>query len=473
MNDFMSITEEGGESPYSELIPIIKAFESGQDYLLPNMTGSQAGRIQNLQQSFVDWVDFESEIRFIKSIPKTKVSSPVLEHARLKEVAAGGIFFPEGGDVDYEADTADKTYDIVKYLGVKMEVTGPAAMTQFIQPAEVSETDRKGRTFAKKLNEATMFGDASINSYEFDGVINQVLNRHPYPTQAVYDLRGKRLTDVKINDAVTAIRESPGDFGPLKLFLSYAGVNNYTADKIADKRYISNAAGDNKNGLNPTDQYLDKFTVSNGKGVVETDFFLSSKNVTRDQLVASDGLTFKKNNAKAPDAPTVTNASEASSTPYSLANGDYEYAIVPMNRYGYGMATEVASLTHSGGGKRTKFTITAAVTGESTLGYRIYVRDGSSSDIRDYKFLYQFKKTGSPMFAYDDGEWIKDTTWGILVSINADQTMDLPQYSDMMKVPYGQRADKREWLLKWYGTFRLKNPFKVFLFKNMGALSWS
>lgn len=457
-----------GGDDVSFIQEVQKAFEAGEAYDLASMTGGQAGRIESLESTFKVITHKLKSAAFWNDIPKDKATSTVLEYARINEVGDAS-FYEEGGDVDREEDDQDRQVDIVRFAGVKGAVTFAAKSVKLIQAAEVNEQNNKTKSLVRYLDTKLWEGDSSVNSLEISGVFKKAQAGWKNPSQNMIDLRGKRLSDEVVNDATTIIKDNHGE-ETLKLWLSHQGVNGYVQDKIANKTYYTNAGG--SKDLSPTDQKLNTFSVSNGDGEVKSDVFLRAQNTIHNRLVNKAQTALKKAASKGPNAPTVTAVdSELSTTTYDLDDGSYEYLIVPYNKYGDGLGVETV-ITHTGGGKRTKFTLEAANTGETTLGYTIYRRPASSDLYREYqKVGLTHKKTSdAETIIYDDGEFIPGTTWGAMIEWDSDQTICVKQLADMMKLPYGIRADKKEWLQKVYLVLQIFNENRIVLFKNIGAL---
>ena len=457
---------EGGSDALNSFREIQKAFEAGGDINIADLTAGQAGRIQSLQSTFISITFKEEAAAFWRAIPKRRVTSTVNEYSRLNEVA-NSIFYEEGGDVDYQADDRDRKYSVIKFMGVKYATTFPALHTKFISPAETQEIMAKTRSLVRGMDLELIHGDSSILPKAFDGLIKQVTDGAKQPTQNIIDLRGKRLTDENINDAVTAIKDNFG-YGALRLWLGYEAINGYIQHKIENRMYFTNAAGDRS--IAPVDQTFDSFKVGNGRGTVDSDVFFRSQSAQWDRLINTKTGVLQANHDSAPVVPTAAITSESTTTAYSLDNGDYDYLIVPESGVGLGIGLEV-TITHTGGSKRTKLVITQGDAG--TLGYRIYRRAGSSTDPKDYFFVKREAKGTSPTTVYDDNENIPGTSWGAMVNWDGDQVLRFNQLMDMVKLPYGIRADKREGLLRVYGNLEVVNENKIVLMKNIGKESLS
>ena len=468
--DFMTADRDfDSVDNFSVLMQIQKAFEAGHDINVSDLSGGQAGRLQSLEDTFKNIVFEEDAAALFKDVTKVRVKSTVLEHARINDVA-GAVFYAEGGDVDNLNDSMDRKYDLVKYAGVKGSVTFQAELTQMIQDAIVTETQNKTRSLVRSLDLALSFGNASINTYEFDGIVKAVPEGSKTPSQHILDMRGQRLTDKVINRGCTVIKSWFG-FKNLKLWLSLDAIENYIAEKTETRTYFVNAGGDKT--VAPTDQDFSTFRVANGRGVVKEDVFLRAQTTVTNRIINEERDTFVKSHPSAPDAPTVVLDQESSSSPYSVDNGIWNVLVVPFNQFGEGMASE-NSITVSGGGKKIKITVTAAGTGNATLGYKIYRKPNSITDKGEYYITNYlgYKNTGSAMVIYDDNEYIPGCTWGFMYEDYPNQVYHISQLADMMKLPYGIKADKREWLQKVYLTPRYYNPERFFLLKNMGVAPW-
>ena len=464
-----SLTDHDGLSSSDSLsliMEIQKAFEAGHDYDMASLTGGQAGRVQSLEGTFKVITFEERAAAFWQKCPKQKVTSTVLEWSRINEVA-GMVFYPEGGDVDETNDVMDRKFDIVKFAGVKGSVTFGAKSVKMIQAAEITETKNKTRSMVRSLDLALWNANSAINAYEFDGVITQVKANMKNPAQGILDKRGSRITDADILNATTCIKSNYG-YGELRLWMSLDAVNGYVQEKILNKMYYTNAGG--TKDLSPTDQDFSSFRVANGSGKVEEDVFMRAESAVLNRILTSTYAAFQKNHVIGPDAPTAVITAETSDGTYSLANGSYKYAVVPENQYGEGLAYE-CSITHSGGSKMTKLVITRAGTGDLATGYKVYRCAGTSTDKRDFYLVERFVSGGATTTWYDKNDHIPGTTTAVMMEWNADQTFVVSQLADMMKLPYGIRSDKKEWLQKVYLVPQVFNPNRFYIFENVGMLA--
>lgn len=453
---------------------INKAFAAGHDFDVADMTGSQAGRIESLERTFKDLSYQVKDATFWSLIKKNKVTSTVLEHSTFDRESGGNIWIQEGGDPSRQDDFRTRHVELVKFAAVRCAITFPAILTNMITPGEIQESDAKMRKLIRGLNETCYFGDEDLNGRSFNGMRKQVLAKSRYPSQQRIDLRGKRLRDETLNDAATTILDEHG-IGQFKLFLSNQASKSYVQHKAQTQAYITNVGGNvGRTQIGPADQKFREFDVDAGVGMVHRDIFLRARNPIWDRIVSPiDETTLIKHDDDAPAAPTVTVVSEATTTNYALPDGTWDFLVVPVHSdYGFGLGEE-ASQAFTGGNRRAKLTITKAGSGSVPTSYRIYRRHSSKTDMRDYYFVKEVKATTGNAVALDDNETIPGTTTAFMVDWDMDQVIDMAQLSDVMKLPYGIRADKKEWIIKFYGALRVFNGNRIIMIENIGDEPWS
>jgi len=470
INNVESVVAYGGvglvKNEIEQLMEMQKAFLAGADINIADLTGGQAGRVQNLESTFKLITYKESAAAFWRDVPKDAVDSTVLEWARINEVA-GLITYSEAGagDSDFveQDDDMDRQYDTVKFMGVRGSVSFVAKDVKMLQAAEALETQNKIRSFVRGLDLLCWFGDNSLNSYEFNGLFKQHALKCTNPSQNVFDLRGKRLSDSKVNEACTVIADNYGNPNGLQIWMSNKAAEGWVQDKIANKSYITNFAG----GLDQP-QVKKNFELENGMGVVKKDVFLRSQNVLTNRCLNKAKTAFVSNHPKAPSIPANNAPSVVpSTTSYSMDAGDYDYAITAFNRFGEGEAREF-TVSVVGTGNMVQFTLaeTTPVAGQLATGYKIYRRAGAETDIKKYELV----KTVGTGTQYDDGEYIPGTSQVALIDWDSDQVIRFAQLLPMYKLYYGIRGDKLEWLHKLYGTLQIYNANKIVIFKNVGVL---
>lgn len=463
----------GGYTPAQEYLrefeDLRKSFNLGAEVNPANATGGGANRLQSIEETFKSITFKEQSAAFWREVPKDTATSTVLEYSRINEVGQLMTYL-EGGDVPDQTDFYDRKYDVVKFMGIKGSVSFVAKMTQAeLEGAELLETQQKTRSFVRGMDLLCYYGDSSIIPTEFDGLVKKIKTDVKNPSQNIIDLRGKRFNDSTLNLANEVIEDNYGNTSGRMLWLAPHGYTSWVEDKIATKSFITNL----NMGLQNDISLGDSFKRDSGEGFIRRDIFLRPQTALLNGIVNSTFSAFQKTITDAPDAPTVVLSSEATNGSYSLDNGDYDYAIVPINSYGRGMAYE-GTVTHSGGGKMTKFVITHASTGNPVQGFEIYRRAGASSNIRDYYLVSKYAAgTGGTTTIYDNGDNIPGTSIGFLIDWDKDQVIKFKQYSPMMKLYYGIRSDKLEWLQKLYGVLQIYNANKIVMFKNIGKTAWS
>jgi len=456
---------------YEYLESMQKAWIAGSEYNPLSMTDSQAGRPESLDPQFVSLTYTTEHAAFWKALPKKRVDSPVLQYAR-KLSLGQAITYAEGGDVGNISDNYDRQLDIVKFIGTKGEVSGTAQQTKFIVDAIAEETENKITSLITGCNLLMYHGNASLNPLEWSSVKEQVRTKCKNPNVNFIDKRGKRLSYKDIMQGNRIISKAYGNPSGRQAWTSVEALDSLIEDELENKSYITNWNG----GIN-MERVIDRgFNIGTGSGTFKYDLHASpvepAKSVNGAPILNDAGTAFIANHSQAPNAITaLTPTVVPTTTAYALPAGTYNYAITSFNRFGESVATEY-SLLVSGSGNMIDFgTITeggSPVTGQEALGFRIYRKAGSSTDINDYRLA----KTCSTSVAthYDDNKSIPNTSTLLLIDWDQKNVIEFCQQMPLYKLPYGIRKDAIEFLVKLYGTLRVKNANRIVVIENIGNL---
>lgn len=458
------------QAHYDAIESMQKAWIAGEEYNPLSMTGSQAGRPESLDPQFVSLTHKAEDCRLWQAIPKKKVDSPVLQYARRTSIAQA-VTYSEGGDVGNISDKYDRQLDLVKFIGVKGEVTGVAQETKFIVDATTEETNNKIKALIRGLDLLLWHGDGTLNTLEFDSIRNQVKRKAKNPNVQVLDKRGKRLSYQDIMHGNRVITKEYGNASGRKAWTSVEALDSLVLDELEQKSYMTNWP----NGIN-MDRVIEKpFKLGTGQGVFEYDIFASpvepARSINGATILNDAGNAFAANHSQAPSAITaLTPTVVSTTTEYALPAGTYNYAVSAFNRFGESIALEY-SVTVVGSGNMVDFgTIveSAAVSGQAAVGFRIYRRDGSQTDINDYRLVKTVSLVGATH--YDDNKAIPGTSHLCLIDWDMDEVIRFCQQMPLYKLPYGIRKDAIEFLIKLYGTLQIRNANKIFIIENIGDL---
>lgn len=456
---------------YEYLESMQKAWIAGEEYNPLSMTDSQAGRPESLDPQFVSLTYTQEHAAFWKALPKKRVDSPVLQYAR-KLSLGQAVTYAEGGDVGNISDQYDRQIDIVKFIGTKGEVTGTAQQTKFIVDAIAEETENKIISLITGCNLLMYHGNASLNPYEWSSVKEQVRAKCKNPNVNFIDKRGKRLSYQDIMTGNRIISKYYGNPSGRQAWTSVEALDSLVLDELENKSYITNWS----NGINMERVIERGFKLGSGEGTFHYDLHASpvapEKSVNGAPITNEAGTAFAANHSQAPNAiSAVTPTVVPTTTAYALPAGTYNYAITSFNRFGESVATEYSVLV-SGSGNMVSFgTITeggSPTSGQEARGFRIYRKAGSSTDINDYRLA----KTCSTSAAthYDDNKSIPGTSTLLLIDWDQKNVIEFCQQMPLYKLPYGIRKDAIEFLVKLYGTLRVKNANRIVVIENIGEL---
>lgn len=449
-----------------------KAWVAGSNVDPSAMTGTEVGRPESLDPQFVSLTHEMDDCRFFQDCPKDKVPQPVIQYARRIDLAQL-VAYGESGDVDNLSDRFDRKFDLIKYFGVKGEVSGVADETEFIVDAMTEEENNKMKTVSRGINLVSYWGDSLINTFEFDSLYNQVLRRSRKPAQQIYDLRGEKLGFQDLIKANTIITKNYGGRSGRKFYSSLEAMDSMVETELENKTYFVNARSEFDVKRSIDDAFASGSRSMGAKGTFEQDIFLSAPDVARpvdgSPILNQAGTAFSSNHPKAPSQPAnVQPVVVPTTTAYSIPSGTYNYAVVAFNRFGQSLARTYTVLV-AGNGNMVTFpglAESAAVAGQEAVGYMVYRRDGASNEITDYKYVRKFGLVANTWI--DDNEWIPGCSYAILF----DWTKEVIRYAQLMpvyKLPYGVRKDAYEFLIKIYIALQSRNTEKIVVIRNIGT----
>lgn len=455
---------------YDYLEAMQKAWIAGDEYNPLSMTDSQAGRPESLDPQFVSLTYTTEHAALWKALPKKRVNSPVLQYAR-KLSLGQAVTYSEGGDVGNISDSYDRQIDFVKFIGTKGEVTGVSQETKFIVDAMAEETENKITSLITGCNLLMYHGDATINPLEWSSIPNQVRAKCKNPNVNFLDKRGKRLSYDDILYGNRVITKAYGNVSGRQAWTSVEALDSLVLNEMENKSYITNWS----NGINNEKVIERGFKVGSGQGNFAVDLHASpvepSKSVNGAPILNDAGTAFVANHSQAPLTPQISGSltSVPTTTAYSIPAGTYNYAITSFNRFGESAALEVSVVVVGSGNMVNFSTITESgspVAGQEALGFRIYRRAGTSTDINHYRLGKTM--TTSVATHYDDNKVIPGTSKLFLIDWDQKNVLEFCQQMPLYKLPYGVRKDAIEFLVKLYGALRVKNANRIVVIENIG-----
>lgn len=466
-----------GQVPMSgdESLEKVKAIKKslGMDYTMgtSDQTGGAAIRHESLEKT-LKWVEAnETSPAFWKAVKKGKANAAVEEFAILDQIAQGASYtefsLPEGQD-----GSLKKGYEQVKLVGAVGKVSYFAKSNKTLIEAEAVETRIQTVGLLKTLDIICWRGDASKIPTEPNGIIKQAEERMKYPTQNIVDMRGKRLRPEELTTAGRIIADNYGNAENLSVWMDNSAWENYTIELLKERRFMVGSAE-----ARSVIASADTFKLGGGSGKINTDIFLRHRGESYlgalHPKLNSDGtaLASMSTNAPAQLDGGVCSLLIGDDSNSKLPAGDYDYCVVPVNRYGAGKGFELKNNTVAAN-KKVTFTISdnGSPSGYEATKFDIYRKPSSDTSLKGYQFLMSVAAAGT---AVDDGTWVPGTTDVVVFDWDFEQVFSIDQLIPMVKLPLATIGDYKWWLQKIYFTPKVFNGSKIVIFRNVGSLAHS
>lgn len=453
-----------GMDSQSDIANLQKALAVGYEHGVTDQTGFGATRLQSLEKTMKYAVEEEKASKFFLAIRKSKGESTVEEYTKFNNLGDAG-FYTEGGLPEQYDEDISREFEVTRYVGAVGKVPYVALSVKSQVNNEAMIMKAKATAIIRKCNQKLFFGNSNNVSVEWNGFLEQFTRKVKEPTQNVIDLRGKVLTPEILSNACQVIAGNWGDPENIKAWISNEAFNGYAKEMIKNKYMVMNGGAVNDITVVPK-----TFKIAHGGGNIETDIHLNRKGQAYTDAphpkLTSSLDAFAYTNSLAPSVPTASASVDADATSL-LSAGTFDYAVVPVNKYGAGIAVAVTSVSVSTTGKKVTLTITdGVVVAES---YDIYRKNSSDSALTSYRYLTTFKKGATVV---DNGADLPDTQYGFIFDWNFDQVLDFKQLLPMVRMDLATIDDSKRWLQKLYGTPLLYNANKMVLVKNIGTASW-
>lgn len=472
MNEFANFTEVfAGAEDVKKFQDLAKALSTGQTYGLTDQVGGAAFRLESLQPTLKSATFMEKSAVMWQRIPKKKAASTIEEYTRWDE-PGDAQFYAEGG-LPSEMDSVYlRKFEIVKFLGNVGKISNPAMAVRNMTDIKAQETLSRTLGIIRKLNKALYFGDADVNSYEFPGIFQQVLDNAT--ADNIIDIKGKQLRLEEINEAATVILDNYGV--PSHMFCAPVAKEYFVKNLITSKTYFINSASVGNIGINPN-----RWTVANGEGELVTDVFLRTidpaspyKNQAGTWIKRSGEPPSAATSDKAPATPTIgtvtTPADSSGVTVFESGDaGNYDYKITAVNQYGESAPVEETTVTVAASDK-VVLPVTEGGGAYAATGYKVYRKLSTETT---YKFAYQVAYSASPQNVEDYNLYRHGTTMAFMLDYNSDQVLAYHQLLPFFSMPLAIIDDSIRWLMKLYGVLMVYNPLKIVVIKNIGATAWS
>jgi len=401
------------QTTYEELQQLTKALEANEGVTdLANLRGFPALQPQSLEGTLAQLTFNDNHLTMWRDIPKSPARST------LEEYNTQSGYGQEGGYVSQlenplEGDfVAKRNFALVKFIRSMWKVSDVSGMVQSTpSSAEVVNKTAATRRVMRTFEKSVFSGDSTIVPDSIDGL--EVTIRANGSRDHVIDLRGGAVTQEALTNAAELIFANFGDPNNAKLYASPGGMNAISQILKANatdsgQRVIQASVG--ADGQIAVGYGVNRILTPFGNYVTRNTIMLASEYEGFSiPLVPQNGdaqnLIEGKTSERSPEIPTVAAAPSgvasasskwASSGESRLAGVAHRYIVVPVNKYGLGAGSAIA--TSSGNtvaGEGVEVTITPNPNGAwPATGFYILGEDGTPGTGTDLVARKRFRKLG-------------------------------------------------------------------------------
>jgi len=451
-----------GQLAQVEVDELSKALSAG--YQNPPVSGSNALRVESLEQTLRILTFTQGHIQFWRDIPKQAAFSTVEEYnVQTSYGSDGGMFtrageLPQVQDASYERRTA-----LVKYITTQREVDHP---TTLVRPAHgnvvAQETQNGGVWILERVERALYTGRMDVITEAWDGLDQQIRSDPSAANTSIIDLRGGILTEDNIEDATNRVIENYGV--PTDLYAAPKALSSMVKAFYPRERFNMPAPVDGTVGMS-VNKVRTQAGLINLKGNI---FLRSGKNNSVKNAPVS------ANSVRAPVVPSLAVANTAGPIAASLfGTGDvglWRYKVTAVNRFGESAASATASASIAASGDELTLTITNnADSSDVTTGYNIYRVPAVAGSAGTEQFMLQVPRiAGAATTTFvDANRFLPNTSRAYLKQMNL-QAISFRQLAPMMKIPLATIALSIRWAMLLYGMPVVYAVKKFNIFDNVG-----
>lgn len=461
--------EGSGVTSPDETQLLLKALQANEGTTdIATLTGGSALQVQSLEKTLANLTFAEEDMAFWQNIPKEKAFSTLEEYSFQEAYGSEGSFVGQLENAEEDDPEYSRAFAVMKYLRQIWRVGDVLKSTQTISDAEMLSVQGAIMRLLRDANKNLYFGDSSIVSQQFDGIIKTITDNTT--TDHIIDMAGADITEAKLRDGAQLIQDN---FGKVtKCYVSLGGqtsIDNILLNASA-QRYIQ--------GQTPSElgAPISGMRTSFGNFIFKSDRFLNIEGqgvpVVRSGSSLIEGATSKK----APATPsftltantTVTGSLFASTGRGGAINGAYNYRVVAINNFGKSAAAAQQSATVAVGGS-VSITITAGSNGNPTYGYEIYRETTPGSGVMRYMTKIKIG-TGATTVATDLNADLPGTGVMIMVddsSTGAQRSMVLSQLLPLHRTRYAKIGPYEWGAVNYYVVPKWYAPKRYVLIKNV------
>ena len=462
------------QNPLSELR---KALEAGYGTGPDTQTGGGALRIESLEPNLKNLTYTEESTTLINDLlkDKKKAESTVEEYSTIDEIGEA-FTFGEGGLPASEDDYYSRRYELIKYVGSVGQVSNPMLAVRPLAPAREREIKSKMLAIKRKLDILSYFGDKTLVSTEFNGLLAAVIQAGlSESTGHIIDLRGYQPRLEDFNQGIQVLENITGYTGNVRCYLSPFAKNQYKATLLKDKRYVVGGGVKSTRDAEIEGLKANLIIHDDGEAPIRKDIFLNPRKYPRRNR---DNNAFMAIGSTPPAVPTITasnggvHTEPVADTASRLEAGVYDWAIVAVNKYGHKSTpsedAHIQNITIAAN-EKMMFTVVDGGSGSglTATAFEVYRRSHADSGTPT-AYRYLFTVAAGSAF-YDDGTYMPDTGYMFLVDWDTDQVLAYHQLLDAALFPLGPTADAIRWIQRVYGALLVYNPKKIVVIQNVGS----
>lgn len=466
MQDYINFGQGFGTANVSDVAELNKALTTGNYAQADGVAGQTNGaalQVESLENSLKVLTYADQHVKLWKKIAKTPAYSTVEEYNQLLSYGSNsGGFVPEGILPETDDSEYKRQASFVKFLGTTREVTHPMTLVRTAHGDVIARENQNGILWLmKQLEHGLFWGNSKLAPLGKEGVQFDGLNTM-IDGENVYDLAGKELEDVHINDGAQMIIENYGT--PTDLYLPFETLSDFSKEFFPKERVIMPTQGSGyQAGL-----VVNKFQTHGGAVDFQPDLFLQK---TKPLNGSGTGGT------KAPTAPgSVTLAVSSDTTDAEFGKsgaGTYSYSVTACNRFGESVPTACTAdvaLTSEDMAKGVKITITNATAMVVAPDYfRVYRTEAGGQQKYCIMDVPASSINAGGTTEVVDKNIIMPNTYTAFMGEFTPEVIAFKQLAPIMKMDLALLGPAYRWMILIYGVPQLYAPKKWMKFVNIKA----
>jgi hypothetical protein len=417
------------------------------------------------------------ELSLWPMIAKTSVSNTLHEYVVINEHGFDvDPFIGEGGGGESDFVTNQSEYQRksvkIKYMAERRQISDVASLVGLIgdnRQALAEETSRGTMNLMRKVERQLWYGNETLNSKGFDGVLKQVRDNAP---DNVFDLKGSAPTPLLLQEALGEVYSAPNFGRPDCIYVEPRMHSELIKQSVEGGRHDQFQVTNQSNGLTWGAAELNIMAPYGAVPVKAAPF-----------LHFASRMPTSAFGAKAPATPAITSAVvggevNADDSQFIGGDPDYKYAVVAVGDQGYSAPIKSAVVSPTTDEILT-LTITASglAIGASTAPryYRIYRSAANKTDVdSSYRLIAEIPCAGganaTTFVDLDDGN--NGQKYGcspVLFASHDPQVMEFVRLLDFLRRPLAEVASVKPFLLMLFGSPIVKVPTKMYMLDNCGV----